>query len=234
MLFWGTILSSTLRAGPSTSEVKRHKVLSTSKSLALFCSGLVILLANEASKAISEYRVPVARRCTAAETTCAAAAASSQAAAAGAGDAHAASHIRSATFGKQLQYLLQKQQPTNIHEQSLHSSVQLSLLFSSPTMTTYTNATSVCPRLYATRTYRRWHCDCHIHIRTYVCTYIVATRQVSKERRGVAMLLLLLDVPPPPPPPPRSVPWTRLLLVLYTLLNFQVLSKTSFAEASDL
>ena len=58
MLFWGTILSSTLRAGPSTSEVKRHKVLSTSKSLALFCSGLVILLANEASEAISEYRVP--------------------------------------------------------------------------------------------------------------------------------------------------------------------------------
>ena len=63
MLFWGTILSSTLRAGPSTSEVKRHKVLSTSKYLALFCSGLVILLANEASEAISEYRVPVARRC---------------------------------------------------------------------------------------------------------------------------------------------------------------------------
>ena len=60
----------------------------------------------------------------------------------------------------------------------LHSSVQLSLLFSSPTMTTYTNATSVCPRLYATRTYkrrRRRHTYCHIHIRTY----IVATRQVS-------------------------------------------------------
>ena len=154
MLFWGTILSSTLRAGPSTSEVKRHKVLSTSKSLALFCSGLVILLANEASEAIRhEYRVPggaraapprlraraavassqaaaavrrspatLIRRRTSpaslqrAETTCAAAA-SSQAARRrrrrGAGDAHAASHIRSATFGKQLQYLLQKQQPTS-------------------------------------------------------------------------------------------------------------------------
>ena len=130
---------------------------------------------RERSEAISEYRVPAPLLGAAAETTCAAAAASSQAAAAGAGDAHAASHIRSATFGKQLQYLLQKQQPTNIHEQSLHSSVQLSLLFSSPTMTTYTNATSVCPRLYATRTYRRRHSDCHIHVRTY----IVATRQVS-------------------------------------------------------
>ena len=76
MLFWGTILSSTLSAGPSTSEVKRHKVLSTSKSLALFCSGLVILLANEASEAIRrEYRVPggvLARPALQrAETTCA-------------------------------------------------------------------------------------------------------------------------------------------------------------------
>ena len=90
MLFWGTILSSTLRAGPSTSEVKRHKVLSTSKSLALFCSGLVILLANEASEAIRhEYRVPGAvlarRRCSAPRLRArTAAAASSQAAAGGA------------------------------------------------------------------------------------------------------------------------------------------------------
>ena len=90
MLFWGTILSSTLSAGPSTSEVKRHKVLSTSKSLALFCSGLVILLANEASEAIRhEYRVPGAvlarRRCSAPRLRArTAAAASSQAAAGGA------------------------------------------------------------------------------------------------------------------------------------------------------
>ena len=139
MLFWGTILSSTLSAGPSTSEVKRHKVLSTSKSLALFCSGLVILLANEASEAISEYRVVPVRYSRAAlqqraETTCAGGCSSlksSRRRRRGAGDAHAASHIRSATFGKQLQYLLQKQQPTSaapppgaararlIHEQSL-------------------------------------------------------------------------------------------------------------------
>ena len=75
MLFWGTILSSTLSAGPSTeSEVKRHKVLSTSKSLALFCSGLVILLANEASEAIRhECRVPGgAAQLQRVETTCAA------------------------------------------------------------------------------------------------------------------------------------------------------------------
>ena len=99
MLFWGTILSSTLRAGPSTSEVKRHKVLSTSKSLALFCSGLVILLANEASEAISEYRV-VPVRCSRggalqrAETTCAGGCSSlkssRRAPAPVAGDAHAA------------------------------------------------------------------------------------------------------------------------------------------------
>ena len=96
MLFWGTILSSTLSAGPSTSEVKRHKVLSTSKSLALFCSGLVILLANEASEAISEYRV-VPVRCSRgalqrAETTCAGGCSSlkSSRRRCGAGDAHAA------------------------------------------------------------------------------------------------------------------------------------------------
>ena len=173
MLFWGTILSSTLRAGPSTSEVKRHKVLSTSKSLALFCSGLVILLANEASEAIRhEYRVPggaraapplpaarrdyvrgrlqqpqvkppppctgrrrrsygvahLPRRCSAQRLRArlqqpqvkpppaargVGEAHPASPAVRGAGDAHAASHIRSATFGKQLQYLLQKQQPTS-------------------------------------------------------------------------------------------------------------------------
>ena len=90
MLFWGTILSSTLSAGPSTeSEVKRHKVLSTSKSLALFCSGLVILLANEASEAIRhEYRVPGAvlarRRCSAPRLRARTAAAASSQAAGGA------------------------------------------------------------------------------------------------------------------------------------------------------
>ena len=164
MLFWGTILSSTLSAGPSTeSEVKRHKVLSTSKSLALFCSGLVILLANEASEAIRrEYRVPGGARAAprfsaqrlrarlqqpqvkpppaargVGEAHLASPAVRSvgeahpaSPAVRGAGDAHTASHIRSATFGKQLQYLLQKQQPTSvppppawrarrIHEQSL-------------------------------------------------------------------------------------------------------------------
>ena len=66
--FLGTILSSTLRAGPSTSEVKRHKVLSTSKSLALFCSGLVILLANERSYKRVQTAFPLLEA--AAETTC--------------------------------------------------------------------------------------------------------------------------------------------------------------------
>ena len=102
MLFWGTILSSTLRAGPSTSEVKRHKVLSTSKSLALFCNGLVILLANEASEAIRrEYRVPGGARASLqrAWTTCAGGCRSLKSShrwrrrAPVAGDAHTASHI---------------------------------------------------------------------------------------------------------------------------------------------
>ena len=171
MLFGGTILSSTLRAGPSTSEVKRHKVLSTSKSLALFCSGLVILLANEASEAISEYRV-VPVRCSRgaalqrAETTCAmAAAAASSQAAAGAvpaqcrrrscGVAHSFSDVRQTASVSTTEAAAYISGAAYMSRAYLHSSVQLSLLFSSPTMTTYTNATSVCPRLYATRTYRR-------------------------------------------------------------------------------
>ena len=47
--------------------VKRHKVLSTSKSLALFCSGLVILLANERSYKRVHTAFPLLG---AAETTC--------------------------------------------------------------------------------------------------------------------------------------------------------------------
>ena len=199
MLFWGTILSSTLRAGPSTSEVKRHKVLSTSKSLALFCSGLVILLANEASEAISEYRV-VPVRCSRggalqrAETTCAGGCSSLK-------SSRRRRRAVPATLMRRRTFVQRRSansfsiyyRSSSLHQRRrrrrgaraaymsrayLHSSVQLSLLFSSPTMTTYTNATSVCPRLYATRTYkrrRRRHTDCHIHIRTY----IVATRQVS-------------------------------------------------------
>ena len=59
---------------------------------------------------------------------------------------------------------------------------------------------------------------------------LLAVKSVAASRRCSCALLLLLAVPPPLP---RSVPWTRLLLV-HTLLNFQVLSKTSSAEASDL
>ena len=202
MLFWGTILSSTLSAGPSTeSEVKRHKVLSTSKSLALFCSGLVILLANEASEAIRhEYRVPgavLARRRT---PRCSVQRLRARAAVAASSQAAAAVRRSPATLIRRRTFVQRRSansfsiyyRSSSLHQRRrrrrgaraaymsrayLHSLVQLSLLFSSPTMTTYTNATSVCPRLYATRTYkrRRRHTYCHIHIRTY----IVATRQVS-------------------------------------------------------